>query len=413
MTSFFLQNFGCRVNQAEAFEWAEEFQRRGLHLSLDSSRSDVVVVNTCTLTSRADRDVRKFLAKIGRENPQARVIVTGCLVDRARAELEMNPNIILVANGAKAGLAGMVLGQGVPAAEAAPARFRARALLKVQDGCDCHCTFCIIPSVRGRSSSLASEDVLRRLEGLALRGFREVVLTGIHLSSYGEDLVPPSSLLGLLKEIEKRDGRLRLRLSSLDPRKLDRESREFLAGSAVVRPHFHLSLQNGSDHVLARMGRKSRISEYREILDDLRRLSPEAGLGADIITGFPGETEEDFRRTLEFLQSSPLSYFHVFSYSPRPGTAAASWPQVPQTEIRRRTTLLRRLSFQKSLDFRSALLGRTLDAVVIRRAADRTELLTANYIPVSAPSGEWAEGDAVRVTLEGLEARGARGSIQD
>ena len=413
MTSFFLQNFGCRVNQAEAFEWAEEFQRRGLHLSVDSSRSDVVVVNTCTLTSRADRDVRKFLAKVGRENPQARVIVTGCLVDRARAELETIPNITLIANGAKADLAGMVLGKDAAFVREAPARFRARALLKVQDGCDCHCTFCIIPSVRGRSRSLAPEDVMQRLRRLALRGYREVVLTGIHLSSYGEDLVPPSSLTSLLKDMERREGELRLRLSSLDPRKLDRESREFLAGSAVVRPHFHLSLQNGSDGVLARMGRKSRVSEYREIVDDLRRLSPEVGLGADIITGFPGETEEDFHSTLEFLQSSPLSYFHVFSYSPRPGTTAASWPQVPQAETRRRTAILRRLSLQRSLDFRRAFLGRTLDAVVIRRAADRTELLTANYVPVLAPSGARTEGEAVSVTLERVEGRGAWGRIRD
>jgi len=413
MTSFFLQNFGCRVNQAEAFEWAEEFQSRGLQLAVDSSRSDVVVVNTCTLTSRADRDVRKFLAKVGRENPQARVIVTGCLVDRARAELETIPNITLIANGAKGDLAGMVLGNAAAAGPEAATRFRARALLKVQDGCDGRCTFCIIPSVRGRSRSLAPDDVLQRLERLALQGFREVVLTGIHLSSYGEDFVPPSGLLSLLKEMEKRGGGLRLRLSSLDPRKLDRELREFLAGSAFVRPHFHLSLQSGSDSILARMGRKSRVSGYREIVDDLRRLSPEAGLGADIITGFPGETEVDFRGTLEFLQSSPLSYFHVFSYSPRPGTAAASWPQVPQAEIRHRTTLLRGLSFKKSLDFRRSLLGRTLDAVVIRSTADRTELLTANYVRVFAPSGARAEGEAVSVALDRVEGRGAWGRIQD
>ena len=412
MTSFFLQNFGCRVNQAEAFEWAEEFQRRGLHLASDPSRSDVVVVNTCTLTSRADRDVRKFLAKVGRDNPQARVIVTGCLVDRDRAALEAISNITLIANGGKADLVGMVLGKDASAVREAPARFRARALLKVQDGCDCHCTFCIIPSVRGPSRSLALNDVLQRLERLALQGFREVVLTGIHLSSYGEDLVPPSSLLSLLREMEKRDGGLRLRLSSLDPRNLDRELRGFLAGSALIRPHFHLSLQNGSDSVLARMGRKSRVLEYREILDDLRRLSPDSGLGADVITGFPGETEEDFRGTLEFLQSSPLSYFHVFSYSPRPGTTAASWPQVPQAEIRRRTTLLRRLSLQKSQDFGRVFLGRNLDAVVIRKTADRTELLAANYIPVLAPPGAWAEGEAVNVTLERVEGRGAWGRVQ-
>jgi threonylcarbamoyladenosine tRNA methylthiotransferase MtaB len=413
MTSFFLQNFGCRVNQAEAFEWAEEFQGRGFHPASGASSSDVVVVNTCTLTSRADRDVRKFLARVRRDNPGARVIVTGCLVDRARHELESLPNITLIANGEKAGLMDLVTGTGSHAAPETTARFRARALLKVQDGCDCRCSFCIIPSVRGRSRSLAPDAVLQRLERLAVQGFQEVVLTGIHLSSYGDDLVPRTSLLSLLRDLAARDVRPRLRLSSLDPRSLSGELREFLAGSRLIRPHFHLSLQNGSDAVLARMGRKSRVAEYREILNDLRRSSPDSGLGADIIAGFPGESADDFRSTLEFLQSLPLSYFHVFSYSPRPGTAAAAWPQVPQAESRRRTTLLRRLSFQKSLDFRRAFLGRTLDAVVIRRTADRTDLLTANYIPVQAPPGTRAEGEAVSVTIERVEERCARGRVSD
>ena len=413
MTSFFLQNFGCRVNQAEAFDWAEQFQGGGLRLADDAAHSDLILVNTCTVTSRADRDVRKFLAKVGRDNPSARVIVTGCLVDRARAELERVPNITLFANKDKGALAEMVLALARPAIDAVPSRFRARALLKVQDGCDCSCTFCIIPSVRGGSRSRPPESVLARLKQLASQGFREAVLTGIHLSSYGQDLEPKTSLLALLKEMDKRCPGLWIRLSSLDPRLLGPEMREFLAVSALIRPHFHLSLQNGSDRVLRRMGRKSRQADYREILADLRRLAPEAALGADIITGFPGEDEPDFRSTFEFLESSPLSYFHVFSYSPRPGTDASSWPQVPQSETGRRTSLLRKLSVQKNANFRRSFLGRTLEAVVIRKARDRVELLTANYLKVLAEAGPWNEGDAVRVTLDRVEDRFARGLIQD
>lgn len=411
MTSFSLQNFGCRVNQAEAFEWAEEFQRAGLRLERDPARSDVIVVNTCTVTSRADRDVRKFLARVNRENPGARVLVTGCLVERARAELEGLSNITLLSNGEKGRLASLVSGLAQGAADLSPGRFRARALLKVQDGCDCRCTFCIIPSVRGRSRSIPRAAALRRLEALAAQGFREVVLTGIHLSSYGRDLEPQTSLLVLLRDLEGLAGALRLRLSSLDPRTLDPELVRFLTGSALIRPHFHLSLQHGSDAILARMGRKSRAGEYRDILKDLRGRSPQAGLGADIITGFPGESESDFRAVRDFLAESPLNYFHVFSYSPRPGTPASSWERVDPALIRSRTTDLRGLSLEKSRAFRRSFIGRRLEAVVIRKAGDRLELLTSNYIKVLAPNRDNSEGEAVSVTLDRVDDRLAYGSL--
>lgn len=413
MNSFSLQNFGCRVNQAEAFDWAEAFQLRGLRLEPDAARSDLVVVNTCTLTGRADRDVRKFLAKVGRENPGARLIVTGCLVDRVRDELEGIPNITLLSNADKANLAGLVLGPEASVHAALPVRFRARGLLKIQDGCDGRCTFCVIPSVRGRSRSVPPADAVERLAELARQGFSEVVLTGIHLNSYGLDLRPESSLLGLLREMEERCGRMRLRLSSLDPRGLGGGLCEFLAGSSFVRPHFHLSLQHGSDRVLARMGRKSTAAEYRHVLDAVRRLSPEACLGADIITGFPGEFEEDFRATSDFLQGSPLNYFHVFSFSPRPGTAAAAWPGVDPAAAQRRTSHLRSLSAEKFAEFRRSFLGKTLEAVVIRKAGGRAELLTANYIKAYADAGNQAPGDAVRVTLDRVEERYVRGRIQE
>lgn len=411
MISFSLQNFGCRVNQAEAFDWTDEFQRAGLRFERDPARSDVVVINTCTLTSRADRDVRKFLARVKRENPGARVFVTGCLVERARADLEALPNITLLSNGEKGCLASLVTGLAQGAADASPVRFRARALLKVQDGCDGRCTFCIIPSVRGRSRSIARAAALRRLETLAGQGFREVVLTGIHLSSYGRDLEPRTSLLDLLRDMEKFAGSVRIRLSSLDPRSLDQELVRFLTGSSLVRPHFHLSLQHGSDAVLVRMGRKSRASEYRDILEDLRARSPQAGLGADIITGFPGEGEGDFRAGRAFLADSPLNYFHVFSYSPRPGTPAASWERTNPAATRVRTADLRNLSQEKGRAFRRSLIGRRLEAVVIRKAGDQAELLTANAIKVLAADGVHSPGDAVSVTLDRIDDRLAYGSL--
>ena len=415
MTSFFLQNFGCRVNQAEAFDWAEEFQRRGLELDPDPTRSDLVVVNSCTLTGRADRDVRKFLAKVGRENPRARLIVTGCLVDRARTELEGLPGATLLANRDKARLTEIVLGPEGSAAGTLPLsiRFRARGLLKVQDGCDCRCTFCIIPSVRGGSRSVPPAEAAARLAELEGQGFNEVVLTGIHLNSYGLDLEPRSSLLELLRTFETACRRVRLRLSSLDPRSLDGPLSEFLTGSSLVRPHFHLSLQHGSDTVLARMGRKSTTDEYRRTLKHLRRQSPDACLGADIITGFPGESEADFEAASDFLRTSDLNYFHVFSYSPRPGTPASAWPRVDPAAVKRRTASLRSLSQIKSLEFRRSFLGRPLEAVVIRLAGGTAEVLTANFIKAYAAAGSQAPGDSVRVILDSVEERSARARIRD
>ncbi len=412
MTSFSLQNFGCRVNQAEAFEWAEAFQKGGLRFERDSTRVDLIIVNTCTLTSRADRDVRKFLAKVRRENPGARVIVTGCLVDRAKAELEGLPNTTLIDNAGKEGLASLVLEMAGTSPAETPVRYRARGLLKVQDGCDCHCTFCIIPSVRGKGRSVPPQDAVRRLAGLAAQGFREVVLTGIHLSSYGADLEPEASLLDLLRAMEGLAGALRLRLSSLDPRLLVPELREFIARSPLIQPHFHLSLQHGSDAVLARMGRRSRAADYREVMADLRRLRPDSALGADIITGFPGETEEDFAALRGLLVDSPLTYFHVFSYSPRPGTPAAERPPVDPAVIRRRTGELRAISAAKSKAFRESQLGRTLEAILIRKRAGRAELLTGNYIKVLAPADGLSSGDLVPVTIDRIDERVAFGSAR-
>ncbi|MEN6310585.1 MAG: tRNA (N(6)-L-threonylcarbamoyladenosine(37)-C(2))-methylthiotransferase MtaB, partial [Acidobacteriota bacterium] len=234
MPSFSIRNFGCRVNQAEAFAWAEAFRRGGLRLEDDPARSDLVVVNSCTLTARADRDVRRFLEKIGRENPAARVVVTGCGASEALARAGTSPGVVLVvANDEKESLAEKVLnlaprrgpGEGTAAAavngEPAGDFFRARALLKIQDGCDNRCAFCVIPSVRGRSVSVGEETILARVRDIVAAGYRELVLAGIHLSSYGADLGPGHSLAGLLERVERIEGLGRIRLSSLDPRRTD------------------------------------------------------------------------------------------------------------------------------------------------------------------------------------------------
>jgi threonylcarbamoyladenosine tRNA methylthiotransferase MtaB len=450
MRSFSIQNFGCRVNQAESFAWAEALEKGGLRFEAEGSRSDLVVVNSCTLTSRADRDVRKFIQRVSRENPRVRLVITGCWAGPARAMVAGLPQVLLIVpNGAKDRLPETVLSlverqsprpTGEPPPPAAPQAgipFRARAPVKVQDGCDNHCTFCVIPSVRGKSVSLPADAVVSRVRDLVGHGFREVVLAGIHLSSYGRDLAPRRSLLELLREVEKVEGLGRVRLSSLDPRWLGADLRAHVTASPKVCPHFHISLQHASERVLEEMGRASGPEGYHSLLSDLRARSPEASLGADIIVGFPGETEEDFKALESFLEDSPLTYFHVFSFSPRAGTPAAGRVQVPERVKKQRSLALRRLSAEKNLRFRTGFAGRTLDAVVIRKGraggaaamdgvegADgeerrsrtgrraEAELLTGNYFKVLVPFCPAPERELVRVHIDRVLPHSIEGSME-
>ena len=404
MPSFSIQNFGCRVNQAEAFSWAEEFELGGMRLEEDPTRADLVIVNTCTLTARADRDVRKFIRRISRLNSGARLIIAGCSVDSGSLRSEnLTPEILLLPNAAKTRLPSQVLSRLKTREVTAAQPLRSRALLKVQDGCDLSCTFCIIPSVRGPSRSLGREEILARARRLIAQGFREIVLCGIHLSSYGLDRNPKDTLAGLLQDLLALEGLGRLRLSSLDPRYMDDGFSDLIAGSPCVCPHFHLSLQHASDRVLKLMGRGSNEAGYRRILERLRERSPEAALGADVIVGFPGEETEDFERLRDFVLRSPLDYLHVFTYSPRPGTAAAAWPQVAEQEKRRRSAMLRVVADDKRRAFRERFLGRELTGILVRRDSSGSEILTSNYIDVFVPSCSGRPGDEVKVRITQVE----------
>lgn len=384
MTRVFIHNFGCRVNQAEAFDWSEKLAEAGLAVDRDWRGSDLVVVNTCGLTGRAEADVRQFLRKLQREKPEARVVVTGCLAEKDRQAFSLYENVsAIVPNAAKETLVRELVSlAGGTGQKIQPVNYRSRAMVKVQDGCDAHCTFCLIPSLRGPAKSAPPQDVIRQIDRAIERGFNEVVVAGIHLCAYGQDLTPPGTLLNLLQEIVKRPGLSLLRLSSLDPRLLPQNLLEFIAGEEKICPHFHLSLQHASPGVLKKMGRRSRPEEYLEILSFLHDRRPEASLGADIITGFPEESEEDYLFLKKFLETSPLTYFHVFSYSPRPGTPAARWRGVPEKIKKDRADGLRKISREKNLAFRLKFLNQTRRAIVVRKKGDRAEALTDNYIKV-------------------------------
>jgi threonylcarbamoyladenosine tRNA methylthiotransferase MtaB len=416
MPSVAVRYFGCRANQAEAFAWADALRGQGLRLEEDWERSDIVLVNSCTLTGRADRDVRKFVRAVGRGNPGTGVVITGCYAERAPAELAALPNVVAVLPAsakprvveAVTGIAAERAARRGAGAEASGAEravaeqrpFKARAHLKVQDGCDNHCAFCVIPGVRGRSVSLPPDEVAAAVRELAGRGYREIVLAGIHLASYGRDLEPRRTLHGLLGEIVAAAGPARLRLSSLDPNLVDEALVKRLAGGSGICPHFHLSLQHASGRVLRLMGRPGDAAAHARVLEGLARLAPDAAVGADVLVGFPGETEDDFDDLKRFLKGSPLTYFHVFPFSPRPGTTAATRPRLTEGTVTARARELRILAAARDLRFRRRFLDRELEAVVISRSERGAEVLTANGIKVEVPFSPAARGELVRVRVE-------------
>ena len=412
MTSFSIQTFGCRVNQAEAFLWADELQRQGLKYEKDFASGDIVLINSCTLTRRADSNARNFIRRASRLNPKAKLIVTGCYAERATEELARMKEVWRVlTNEEKDNVIKsiLILSRQKEAASVSP--FRSRAYLKIQDGCNFRCSFCIIPSVRGRSVSSVKKNVLSQIEKFIRQGFDEIVLTGIHLCSYGADLKPRSTLLQLLQEVEQLEGLTSVRLSSLDPRYLKPELIEFLTVSEKICPHFHLSLQSGSEEILRKMGRTIKVEDYREILSALRKSSPLASLGADIIVGFPGETESDFQQTFSFLEESPLTYFHVFSYSPRPGTVAANWPQIDGKVKKERARLLRSMSARKNFEFRQLLAGKEREAILIKKRKEEIEVLTDNYVKVLIPPSSCKEGQRLKVRITGADKKITRGQL--
>jgi threonylcarbamoyladenosine tRNA methylthiotransferase MtaB len=412
LTRFAIQSFGCRVNQAEAFAWVSELQRRGMTFTEDVVASDIVLINTCTLTNRADRDVRAYIRRILRDNPRIRLVITGCYAERTWDKLFDHPRVWRVfPNERKGDLATAVAGRFGGRREDPGEEYRSRALVKIQDGCDLGCSFCVIPSVRGASRSVPLASLVEQVSEVVGRGYAEVVLTGVHICLYGRDMGLRDGLLELLKALEKIDGLWRVRLSSLDPRFLSDALINHMTGSSQICPHFHLSLQSGSDEVLRRMGRGNRRALYRRILERFSAGSPEAALGADIIVGFPGETEALFRETEIFLEESPLRYLHVFSFSPRSGTPASRWEGVDEKEKKERSAVLRNLSARRNLAFRKGFLGRELDGIVVKRDEAGCRVLTTNYIDVKIPVCSVPARAPVRIGINKVTLTGAEGAV--
>jgi threonylcarbamoyladenosine tRNA methylthiotransferase MtaB len=474
VASFYIENFGCRATQADGAALERQFLERGLERAGAARDAEIVVLNTCTVTESADKDARASIRRLQRVNPECRILVTGCYAQRAPEELAALPGVTWVVgnshkhqaaeiatssslfpSGGSSSSSGFVpLGQLSHSANvvvgdifahtellAAPvfeaANERTRPNLKVQDGCDNRCSFCVIPYVRGQSRSLPMERVVAEVRTLAAAGYREVVISGINLGRWGRDLVvgrrslvvgehnyssslisptdkPDSNperpttndqrLVDLIRAILEQTSLEKLRISSVEPMDWSDELIGLMAASGRIAKHAHVPMQSGSDAVLRRMHRKYRPWHYREKILKIRAAMPTAAIGADVMVGFPGETEAEFAETRRMIEELPFTYLHVFTYSARPGTPAAEQAeQVSVTMARERNGTLRAIASRKKAAFMRSLVGTVIEAITLQSGgADFTEALTENYLKMKI-CGHHEANRWMALNIEGVD----------
>ncbi len=405
--------FGCRVNQADSLQMELQLRARGA-TPAPVADADVVIVNSCSVTAAADQGVRQTLRRVARENPAARVVATGCYATRAGDEIAGLPGAPeVVPNDDKETIVDRLLpdggttadrfgdGPGACGALISPGSIgRVAFMLRVQTGCDEACAYCIIPSTRGRGRSLDPRHVLAAIAHAAESGFHEVVLNGVHLGSYGRDLDPPSSLTALLRAVDGHPSDVTCRISSLEPMDCPAALIDLVASSGRFAPHFHLPLQHASDRLLRRMRRPYTLDRYRRVVDRVRDRLPHAGIGADLIAGFPGERDADAARTLDYVAASPLTYLHVFPYSPREGTEACGLPdRVPGPLVRERARALRDAGADLARRFRERQVGTVRPGLTLDGGG---VVATDNYLKVSVPPRGGAN-QRVRVRITGAD----------
>jgi len=402
--------FGCRVNQADSLGFEEDLLARGA-VPVAPDQADLVLVNTCSVTASADQGARQTIRRIARDNPAARIVVTGCYATRRPDEIAALPNVVrVIPNDDKPRLLPIIAddfdlttaaryGQGDGACGAAiepGLAGRTSFTLRVQTGCGEQCSYCIIPVTRGRPRSTPMAAILGEVQRISAAGFKEIVLTGVHLGSYGRDVSPASSLVALLRALEGGSARgVQFRISSLEPMDCSREIVELVAGSCFA-PHFHLPLQHASDGMLAAMSRPYTIAYYDGLVDFIRGRIPHASIGSDVIVGFPGETDNDFEQLLAYLERSPLTHVHVFPYSDRPGTAATSMSgKVPGAVVRERGRRVREVAARLAERFRQSQIGTVRPGLTLD---DGSSVVTDNYLKLRIPAGR-PRNERVRVLI--------------
>jgi len=421
-----ITTLGCKINQFESAAMTEALAQEGYSIVPFSESADVYVVNSCTVTAKTDAESRRLIRRAARQNPQARVVVTGCYAQMAGDELLDLPQVNMVlGNSEKRDIAGLLRELGEkPVAIVSDISRRAlnertklesfaehtRAFLQVQNGCDARCAYCIVPFARGASRSVTPEEVLEGVASFTAKDFKEIVLTGIHLGAYGLDLTPATDLLALLRRIEASGLTSRVRVGSVEPTELSAEFIDYLAESRVICPHLHLPLQSGSDGVLSRMNRGYDTALYRSVVESLLRTVPDIYLGCDVIAGFPGESEEEFEEACRFIGSLPLASLHVFPYSSRPGTPAAAMKQLPPQVIKERAETLRKISEAKLASYAARFVGREL-AVLVQKDAGGRKGLARNYLPVTIEGSGSLQNSEVMATITGSKGGELFGAI--
>lgn len=412
---------GCKTNQFESAAMTEAVRKEGFLVVSAGEAADVCVINTCTVTAKTDAESRRLIRRALRENPAAQIVVTGCYAQIAADEISDMPGVaLIIGNTEKRELLQLLQNLGneqqIKVSDISKVREtgpliletfaeHTRAFLQVQNGCDSSCSYCIVPHVRGPSRSVSLDDALEGIRTFARQGFREVVLTGIHLGAFGMDLSPPSSLQELLSLAERERIVPRLRLGSIEPTEISDELIELMASGQTLCPHLHIPLQSGDDGVLAAMNRPYTSDFFRELIEKLAAAVPGLCIGTDIIAGFPGETDEAFERGYRFLEALPLAYFHVFPFSPRQGTPAATSPaQVPSAVAKKRAEALRLLSARKKRDYFESFLGKEVRVLIQeKRRGGNLQGLSRNYLSVAIPGHTAPVNSEVTVRITGME----------
>jgi len=422
---------GCKVNQAESEALAQLLIQHGYIIVDESEEPDAIIINTCTVTATGSGKSRKTIRKIVKDHPNSTVVVMGCYSQLNPAEVaELEGVDLIVGTQDRLKVVEFLLArreQTVTAVPDSPRRpvqavkaftentvyeelplvektNRARAMLKIQDGCSQFCTYCIIPYARGPSRSRDPQSIISEAEKLLNSGYKELVLTGIHIGAYGNDLSPKISLTDLIKRLLELKNIKRLRLGSIEPLEFTDELLELAATSEVICPHFHIPLQSGSDRILAKMKRPYTTAEYAELLARIRKRLPEAAIAADVMTGFPGETEQDHQTSLEFIAGCNFAGIHVFPYSRRSGTPAAEMPdQIPKNVKAARVRDILKIGLKSRHNYIEKFLGRKMEVLLEQVNPDEIRGHTRNYLDLRLPPelnpGNWQPGDLVECVL--------------
>lgn len=414
MNTYQVHFLGCKSSQADAMGYAGILQRAGWKEAASGEDVSLMLIQTCTVTMSADAQGRQLVRKLKHQHPSAKIVLTGCYAQRAEEELMSMPEVDCVIgnlNPEKHALFARIAGSRSTEDTdfPLPGEFaRTRPFIKIQDGCDARCSYCIIPTVRGKSRSLPVDEVVRRVEFFRDRGYKEMILTGISMGGYGKDLNPKTSLSFLLTKLRDMPGDFKIRLSSVEPEEIDDSFLDIFTSTDRFQPHLHLPLQSASNQVLKRMRRQYLFDRYDSIVRRLFVAKPEMNLGTDILVGFPDEDHLAFEETLHYVQDAPFAYCHVFPFSPRPDTPAASYNrQVTHSEATDRAARLREIGRKKNFSYRSRFVGKELTALLLHGTS---EALTDNYIRVNIGKSS-TKSQFVSIRIHSVDGDATRGII--